>query len=98
MTARQLWNDARKNNKLPPEWKTWAEFRAWVNANKYKADYGYRGEFTPECLLKEIPGNEPDFNQLMRMKLGDLKQLATEKGIEAGETKREIANQILGGE
>lgn len=55
MTARQMWNIARRNNQLPPEWGTWAEFRAWVNANRYKAEYGYKGEFSPQGCLKAMP-------------------------------------------
>jgi hypothetical protein len=93
-----MWENAYKNKALPKEWTRWEDFRAWVLANQYKAEYGYKGEFTPDGCLKAIPGKEPDFNSLMRLKLDELKQLALEKGIEAGETKREIANQILGGE
>lgn len=101
MTARKMWNAHRKN-KLPPEWKTWAEFRAWVNANQYKAAYEYQGEFTPENLLKAIPGavSTSSFDSLMRMRLDELKQFAVEKGFEVSDTatKREIATLICGGE
>lgn len=99
MSIYKMWESAKR----PPEWGRWEEFRAWCIANRYKAEYGYKGEFAPENLLIAIPGNEPsepelNFNSLMRLKLDDLKQIALEKGIESGETKREIASLIIGGE
>ena len=104
MTARKMWNIARRNNKLPLEWSTWAEFRAWVNANGYKAEYGYKGEFSPENLLKSIPKTESDVSQSWKETIFDvngtvenLKKYAAKSNIDLGKarTKKEIIDAIM---
>lgn len=110
MTVHEMWNQAKRNNNLPSEWPTWPEFRTWVNNNRYKAEYGYKGEFNPEGCLRAIPVAgidmsslpdktvyKADFNSLMRMKLEELKELASKLGIDTTETstKKEISTLIV---
>ena len=110
MTLIQMWEEAKKDNKLPKEFERWDDLRAWAITNRYKAEYGYKGEFTPEGCLKAMPvigvdlSSEPDktvykadFNSLMRLKVDELKKLAAKLGIEVGDnaTKREMSNLIV---
>jgi hypothetical protein len=56
MSLIKMWEEAYANKKLPEEWNKWDKFRAWAIANRYKAEYGYKGEFNPEGCLKAMPG------------------------------------------
>lgn len=55
MSLFKMWEDAFINKKLPKEWSKWDSFRSWAIKNNYKAEYGYKGEFTPEGCLKAMP-------------------------------------------
>lgn len=52
----RTWEEASKKRALPPEWDNWEDCRAWVITNRYKMEYGYKGEFSPQGCLKAIPG------------------------------------------
>ena len=52
----KTWEGAQKSKALPPEWDNWEDCRAWVITNRYKMEYGYKGEFSPQGCLKAIPG------------------------------------------
>ena len=54
----RMWEDAWKRNALPEGWELAGTFTDWAAANKYKVEYGYKGEFCPENLLKVIPPEE----------------------------------------
>lgn len=105
MSLFKTWEQHYINGTLPKEWPIWEDCRTWAINNRYKMEYGYKGEFSPEGCLKAMPGYvEPgntedvyDFDKLMRMKLDELKQLAINEGIKVGEaaTKKEIANSII---
>lgn len=56
MSLFKMWEDAKINNKIPNEWAKWDSFRAWAIENNYKAEYGFKGAFTPEGCLKAMPG------------------------------------------
>lgn len=51
----QIWLEAHNKGILAQEWRLARDFLAWATANKYKAEYGYKGEFAPENLLVAIP-------------------------------------------
>lgn len=55
MTLFKMWENAYINKTLPPEWPIWEEFRTWAINNRYKAEYGYKGEFNPQGCLKAMP-------------------------------------------
>jgi hypothetical protein len=55
MSLFKMWENAFKIGKLPDEWEKWDSFRSWAIKNNYKAEYGYKGEFTPEGCLKAMP-------------------------------------------
>ena len=106
MSLFKMWEETKMNKKLPQEWDNWCDFRTWAIANRYKAEYGYKGEFNPKGCLKAMPDykSEPDktvykadFNSLMRLKVDELKELAAKLGIEVGDnaTKREMSNLIV---
>jgi hypothetical protein len=61
MTLFKMWENAYINKTLPPEWPIWEAFRTWAINNRYKAEYGYKGEFSPEGCLKAMP--EPEETQ-----------------------------------
>lgn len=50
------WEEAHRKKTLPSEWKTWEACRAWAIENRYKMEYGYKGEFSPQGCLKTMPG------------------------------------------
>ena len=52
----KTWEEAHKKKALPPEWEQWESCRAWAIENRYKMEYGYKGEFNPQGCLKAIPG------------------------------------------
>jgi len=56
MTLFKTWEQHYINGTLPKEWQTWGECRTWAINNRYKMEYGYKGEFTPEGCLKAMPG------------------------------------------
>jgi len=61
MTLFKMWENAYINKTLPPEWPIWEKCRTWAIINRYKAEYGYKGEFSPQGCLKAMPGyKEPD--------------------------------------
>lgn len=61
MSLIKMWEEAYVAKKLPEEWNKWDNFRTWAIANRYKAEYGYKGEFNPEGCLKAMPGyTEPE--------------------------------------
>lgn len=66
MSLFKMWEDALKAGKLPKEWAKWDSFRAWAIKNKYKAEYGYKGEFTPEGCLKAMPDYQPSETERLK--------------------------------
>ena len=52
----KTWEESHKRKVLPPEWEKWEACRAWAIENRYKIEYGYKGEFSPQGCLKAIPG------------------------------------------
>ena len=52
----RTWEEASKKRALPPEWDNWEDCRAWVITNRYKMEYGYKGEFSPQGCAKAMPG------------------------------------------
>lgn len=85
MTVFQMWEDARKQNTLPKEWARWVDFRTWVIANRYKAEYGYKGEFAPDSLLNAIPGYEAkdEVDKTTGKCVVSAEEIATEFGVPA---------------
>ena len=53
MSLFKIWKSEKSK-----EWKTWEDFRTWAINNRYKAEYGYKGEFKPDNLLKSMPGEK----------------------------------------
>lgn len=89
MSLYKLWEKGKA-----PEWRYFYDFVAWVNANKYKEEYGYKGGFTPENLLAKIPRADKP-KDLSEMKVAELRELANEKGIDVkGLKKDEIIKAI----
>lgn len=72
MSLLKMWEEAYEKKILPPEWSTWEAFRAWAIMNKYKIEYGYKGEFSPQGCLKAMP----DYKET----LGETKKTVTGKG------------------
>lgn len=90
----QIWLEAHNKGILAQEWRLARDFLAWATANKYKAEYGYKGEFAPENLLAKIPRADKP-KDLSEMKVGELRELANEKGIDVkGLKKDEIIKAI----
>jgi hypothetical protein len=56
MTLFKTWEQHYINGTLPKEWQTWGECRTWAINNRYKMEYGYKGEFSPQGCLKAMPG------------------------------------------
>lgn len=81
-----IWLEAHNKGILAQEWRLAHIFIEWATANKYKAEYGYKGDFTPENLIKKIPeADKPkeQYNEAMcHMKVAELKELAEEKEID----------------
>ncbi len=57
MSLYQMWLKAHNTSALPPEWELAHNFLTWATANKYKAEYGYEGDFTPDNLKNAIMKN-----------------------------------------
>ena len=55
MSLFKIWQSEKK----PKEWQELEDFRSWAIENRYKAEYGYKGEFTPNSLLKAMPDYNP---------------------------------------
>ena len=55
MSLFKIWQSQKK----PKEWQEWEDFRSWAIENRYKAEYGYKGEFAPNSLLKAMPDYKP---------------------------------------
>jgi hypothetical protein len=55
MSLYELWLEARKKGILAPEWELAMNFLVWATKNGYRPKYGYKGNFTPENLLKAKP-------------------------------------------
>jgi hypothetical protein len=75
MSLFKMWEETKMNKKLPQEWDNWCDFRTWAIANRYKAEYGYKGEFNPEGCLKAMPGYKEE------------KPLLVEKGVKDASKK-----------
>lgn len=58
MSLFKMWEDAFVNKTLPTEWPIWEDFRTWAINNRYKSEYGYKGEFSPQGCLKAMPSYE----------------------------------------
>lgn len=52
----KTWEEGHKGKSLPAEWEKWESCRTWAIENRYKMEYGYKGEFNPQGCLKAIPG------------------------------------------
>ncbi len=101
------WLEAHDKGIIAPEWKQAHIFLTWATAKKYKPEYGYEGDFTPENLLAAIPkGKETEketldaaMNEetLSKMTVADIKELAEKMEIDLKGLKRkdEIINAIL---
>ena len=100
MSLYKLWEKGKA-----PEWRYFYDFVAWVNANKYKEEYGYKGGFTPENLKLAIPSSDRDPKDMdaaelvKTMKLAELKKLADDMEIDISDAKRkeDIAKAIAEG-
>lgn len=62
MSLFKMWEETKMNKKLPQEWDNWCDFRTWAIANRYKAEYGYKGEFNPKGCLKAMPDYKDGFD------------------------------------
>ena len=67
------------------------EFLHWATQNGYKAEYGYKGEFSPAGCSASIPSSKPDLAS--EFTLAQLKEMAEQRGIPLGDakTKKDIA-------
>lgn len=52
----KTWEEASIKKTIPSEWARWEDCRAWAIENRYKLEYGYKGEFSPQGCLKAMPG------------------------------------------
>lgn len=104
MSLFKMWEDAFINKKLPKEWNKWDNFRSWAITNRYKAEYGYKGEFSLEGCLKAMPKTESGVSQSWKETIFDvngtvenLKKYAAKSNIDLGKarTKKEIIDAIM---
>ena len=56
MSLFKTWEEHYINGTLPKEWPIWEDCRTWAINNRYKMEYGYKGEFSPDGCLKAMPG------------------------------------------
>ena len=67
----KTWEEGHKRKALPPEWEKWESCRAWAIENRYKMEYGYKGEFSPQGCLKVIPGYVEPAQAAIKVEKGD---------------------------
>lgn len=87
MSLFKVWEEAHKNKKLPKEWRTWEKFRAWAIQNRYKPEYGYKGEFSLHGCLKAMP----DYVEKIKEKVIDTPE---NEEITHGKDEKLITNPV----
>ena len=75
----KTWENAHSKKTLPPEWETWEACRAWAIENRYKTEYGYKGEFSPEGCLKAMPEQEETQDRVESAEAEDPVEVAAEE-------------------
>lgn len=67
----KTWEEGHKGKSLPAEWEKWESCRTWAIENRYKMEYGYKGEFSPQGCLKVIPGYVEPAQAAIKVEKGD---------------------------